>query len=199
MKVAYLRVSTDEQLVGLQLRAIEKAIDQPYFSVYCDIGKTGRDDKRPQLQALLKDISKGYVNKVVIYKLDRFFRNALHLTSTIAEWQRTGIEMFVVADKLDLITPIGVLMYQFKASLAEFESALISERVKAGMAITKETGRTRSGKPIGRPKLNEKVIALVKERLHQRTLYANIRAELGVGQGTIVRLAKELRTSIKGL
>jgi Resolvase, N terminal domain len=52
----------------------------------------------------------------------------------------------LMRDNLDLYTPSGRLMFQIIGAMAEFERALIAERVKAGMRNAKA-----KGKRIGRP------------------------------------------------
>ena len=48
--------------------------------------------------------------------------------------------------------PTGRLLVHMIAALAEFERELIRERVRAGIARVKATGKTRSGQPVGRPR-----------------------------------------------
>lgn len=52
----------------------------------------------------------------------------------------------------DLGTPTGRLLVHLIAALAEFERELIRDRVRAGLARVKATGRTRSARAIGRPR-----------------------------------------------
>ena len=51
-------------------------------------------------------------------------------------------------DNLDLGTPSGRLMFQIIAAMAEFERALIQERVRAGLRNVKQ-----KGKRLGRPQV----------------------------------------------
>jgi len=53
-------------------------------------------------------------------------------------------------ESIDSTTPTGHLLVHLIAVLAEFERELIRERVRAGIAYVKATGRTRSGRVIGR-------------------------------------------------
>jgi DNA invertase Pin-like site-specific DNA recombinase len=52
-------------------------------------------------------------------------------------------------------------MFQMMGVFAEFERAIITERVLAGMARAKERG-TRSGRPVGRPAIDPRTRAAVK-------------------------------------
>jgi DNA invertase Pin-like site-specific DNA recombinase len=77
------------------------------------------------------------------------------------------------------MTPQGELMFTVMASLAQFESALISARVKAGMARAKAQGKRISRAPLAK-ELQARIAALYAEGLsiHQ------ISQQLGIGYGT---------------
>jgi len=80
------------------------------------------------------------------------------------------------------------MIFTVMASLAQFESALISERVKAGMARAKAKG-TKSGKPIGRPR----IAPTIKDRIRaaHRAGGASLRdlaAQFRVGRETVRRI-----------
>ena len=87
--VLYARVSADEQAekhsipaqVGL-LRSFSKANNCNIFKEYVDKGESSAVSERPQLQDLLSDIRKRMVKVVLVYRIDRFFRNARKFYST---------------------------------------------------------------------------------------------------------------------
>jgi DNA invertase Pin-like site-specific DNA recombinase len=66
------------------------------------------------------------------------------------EFRSLGIDFFSYSENIDTSTPMGEMIFTIFAALAQFERALIVERVNAGMAHAKKHG-TRSGKAIGRP------------------------------------------------
>lgn len=116
---------------------------------------------------------------VLVWKIDRFGRSLKHLVNALADLEAYGVSFVSLKDNLDLSTPSGRLMFQIIGAMAEFERALIQERVKSGMAQAR-----RAGKRIGRPALRHFSPAEL-ERI--RTLRT---------QGTSVRkLAKDLGTT----
>src|SRR5437763_9096416 len=63
---------------------------------------------------------------------------------------------------LDTTTPAGKAMFQMMGVFAEFERAMIAERVRAGMARARENG-TKTGNAIGRPRIDAKLEAKIRE------------------------------------
>jgi putative DNA-invertase from lambdoid prophage Rac len=92
-----------------------------------------------------------------------------------------GVAFVSLRDNLDLSTPSGRLMFQIIAAMAEFERALIQERVRAGLRNAK-----RRGKKLGRPRVTvevDRVAALRRSGASWRT----ISQRLGVGVGTLYK------------
>jgi DNA invertase Pin-like site-specific DNA recombinase len=73
------------------------------------------------------------------------------------------------------------------ASLAEFERELIRDRVRAGLARVKATGRTRSGRPIGRPRRDVDLQAVAELRAMGRS-WRQVAVALKVPRGTLQRV-----------
>jgi DNA invertase Pin-like site-specific DNA recombinase len=86
-------------------------------------------------------------------------------------------------DNLDLTTPSGRLMFQIIGAMAEFERALIQERVRAGLRNARA-----KGKRLGRPGVNLSEARVVALRASGASLRA-IAKELGVGVGTVHRIS----------
>jgi len=64
------------------------------------------------------------------------------------EFHCLGVDFMSYQKNIDTTTPPGELIFTVMASLAQFERALISERVKAGMARAKAQGKRISRAPI---------------------------------------------------
>jgi DNA invertase Pin-like site-specific DNA recombinase len=94
-------------------------------------------------------------------------------------------------DNLDLSTPSGRLMFQIIGAMAEFERALIQERVRAGLQNAR-----RSGKRLGRPRRIVDAGRIDRMKAEGHSL-RSIAEQLGVGYGTVrMRLAAgERKTS----
>jgi DNA invertase Pin-like site-specific DNA recombinase len=107
---------------------------------------SGAKDSRPELNRLLTDVHKRKCDVVLVWKLDRWGRSLRHLVNSLAELEARGVAFVSLRDNLDLSTPAGRLMFQVIGAMAEFERALIAERVRAGMRNARA-----KGKRIGRP------------------------------------------------
>jgi Resolvase, N terminal domain len=83
-----------------------------------------------------------------VWKLDRFGRSLRHLVNALAELEALGLTFISLRDNLDLSTPSGRLMFQIIGAMAEFERALIQERVRAGIRNARA-----KGKRLGRPRV----------------------------------------------
>jgi DNA invertase Pin-like site-specific DNA recombinase len=113
---------------------------------YVDHGISGAREHRPQLDRLMSDAHRRHFDVALVWKLDRFGRSLKHLVNSLAEFEALGIAFISLRDNLDLTTPTGRLMFQIIGAMAEFERALIRERVKAGILHARSLG-----KRIGRP------------------------------------------------
>ena len=89
----------------------------------------------------MTDASRRKFDAVLVWKLDRFGRSLRHLVNAIAELEALGVAFISFCDNPDLSTPSGRLMFQIIGAMAEFERALIQERVKAGLRERKGQGK----------------------------------------------------------
>lgn len=92
-----------------------------------------------------------------------------------------GVAFVSLRDSIDLTTPSGRLLFQLVGAMAEFERALIQERVRAGLATAKK-----KGKRLGRPKILVDVSRIAALRAQGRS-WASIATELGIGETTARR------------
>src|SRR5947208_15933396 len=145
----YARVSTllgqspEMQLVELREYAARRGWH--VIGEYVDRA-SGIKESRPALNRLMTDARRRKFDMIAVWKLDRFGRSLKHLVNALAELESLGVAFVSLRDNLDLSTPAGRLMFQIIAAMAEFERALITERVRAGIAVARA-----QGKRIGRP------------------------------------------------
>ena len=90
--------------------------------------------------------------------------------------------------RLDTTAPAGKAMFQMMGVFAEFERAMIQERVRAGLARAKEEGRR-----LGRPKIDPETEDAIRNALRRkdRPGILKIAKQLGVGTSTMQRIAAE--------
>ena len=144
----YARVSTVEQNCDNQFLELRKYVEARGWSAqeYVDRGVSGSKDKRPALDALLKDAKRRRFDVLVCWRLDRLGRNLRHLVTMLEELQHVGVAFVSMGEGIDCTTPAGKLQLHILAALAEFERERIRERVMAGLQRAKT-----QGKRLGRP------------------------------------------------
>jgi DNA invertase Pin-like site-specific DNA recombinase len=133
-RVGYARVSTIDQNVERQLDGIE--LDR----VFTDKA-SGKDTKRPQLQAALEYLREG--DELYVHSMDRLARNAEDLLRIVRELTDRGVTVEFVKNHLTFSgksDPMAKLMMTMLAAFGEFERDLIRERQREGIAIAKARG-----------------------------------------------------------
>jgi DNA invertase Pin-like site-specific DNA recombinase len=145
MLIGYLRVSTDgdRQAMDLQRDALLAAgVDERHL--FEDRASGSRGD-RAGLARALAFLRPG--DCLVVWKLDRLGRSLPHLLTTVTELRERGIAFRSLTEQMDTTTPQGELLFHIFGALAQFERALIQERVLAGLAAARRRGR-RGGRPL---------------------------------------------------
>ncbi|PSH04770.1 MAG: resolvase [Acidobacteria bacterium] len=189
MRVAlYARVSTlNGQDPEMQLRELREYAARRGWEIideYTDHGISGSRESRPQLNRLMQDARHRAIDAVAVWKLDRFAHSLKMLVVSLAELEALGVAFVSLRDNLDLSTPTGRLMFQVVGAMAEFERALIQERVRAGLRNARA-----KGKALGRPRriVDSDAIAELKAKGMSTRKIART---LGIGYGTVrARLA----------
>jgi DNA invertase Pin-like site-specific DNA recombinase len=138
--IGYARVSTFDQVLDLQMDALQKAGCAKIFTDTI----TGSKAERPGLTAALAYLRPGDV--LVVWRLDRLGRSMQHLTQCVADLETRGVEFRSLQEAIDTTTSSGRLMFHFMGALAEFERDLIKERTNAGLAAARARGR-KGGRP----------------------------------------------------
>lgn len=145
----YARVSTEHEA---QLSAFENqrtwyedlAAHHPEWRIverYFDQGITGTAvKKRPAFLAMLADAKNGKFDLIVTREVCRFARNTVDTLSITRELKQVDVEVYFVNDNIRTMDGDGELRLSIMATLAQEESRKISERVRAGQAISREKG-----------------------------------------------------------
>jgi DNA invertase Pin-like site-specific DNA recombinase len=145
MLIGYMRVSSadERQSVDLQRDALIAAgVDERHL--HQDRASGARDD-RPGLKACLADLRPG--DLLVVWKLDRLGRSLSHLIRIIDELKGRGVAFRSLTEAIDTTTAHGAFLFNLFGSLAEYERALIKERVAAGLAAARRRGRKGAARP----------------------------------------------------
>ena len=126
----YARVSTSEQTCDNQLIELRRYVEARGWTgtEFVDSGVSGTKDRRPALDALMKDAKRRRFDVLVVWRLDRLGRNLKHLVTLLEDVQAVGIAFVSLGEGIDCTTAAGRLQLHVLAALAEFERARIAER-----------------------------------------------------------------------
>ena len=183
----YTRVSTSDgkQTTENQLRDLHLAAERMDWEIvahYTDEGISGARgrEKRPGLDAMLKGIARREFDMVAAWSVCRLGRSLQHLVSLLGDIDARGIDLYLHVQALDTSTPSGKAMFQMLGVFSEFERAMISERVRAGLA--------RSTKKAGRPGLNPDKATKIERELRKGASINATAKKLRVGVATVHRI-----------
>ena len=193
MKTAalYARVSTLDQNCEVQLEDLRRYAAHRFalYREYIDVGVSGAQRHRLQLDALMRDAHKRLFDVVLVWKFDRFARSLKHLIESLDEFNTLGIDFVSYTEGVDTTTPSGQLLFHIVGAVAQFERDLIAERVRAGMAHARSMG-----KRIGRPPAEVDVESAASLRSQGRSWRETARA-LNV---PVSRVRRALRRPMPG-
>ena len=187
----YIRVSTDGQTVDNQRLELEQAAERAGWQivgVYDDNGVSGAKSRehRDAFDGLCKDATRRQFDVVMAWSVDRLGRSLQDLIGFLGELHAVGVDLYLHQQGLDTTTPAGRAMYQMMGVFAEFERAMIQERVKAGLRRAKAQGKT-----LGRPRVTAKVEQAVLAAREGGTGKRKIAKQLGIGVSTVNRIIAE--------
>lgn len=156
--VGYTRVSTKMQaddgysLDGQEreIRARCSANGWEFAELYVESGRSGKSIiGRPELQRLLVAAGRHEFDAVVVLSQDRLGRSTIDLLNIEQELRRLGITLLMIRDAVDTSTPQGRAFFTVRASMAQLERDLISERTKDGYREKASQGYILGRVPIG--------------------------------------------------
>jgi len=188
-KVAlYSHVSTDRQTTEnqlIELRAVAERHGWLIVDEYIDQGISGAKgrDQRPEFDRLLKDAARRKFDLIASWSVDRLGRSLQDLVGFLSEIHAKKVDLYLHQQGMDTTTPAGKALFQMMGVFAEFERAMIQERVKAGL----ERARSQ-GKRLGRPTVSADVEARIAELRGQGLGKIKIAKTLGVGVSTVQRV-----------
>jgi len=189
----YARVSTCKgtQDPEMQLSEAREYASRRGFQIskeYIDAGVSGCRESRPALNEMMADAARRRFDAVLVWKLDRFGRSLKHLVNALAQLDSLGISFISLHDSLDFSTPSGRLMFQIIGAMAEFERALIQERVRAGLRNARAKGQR-----LGRPPVHvdaAQIASLRKQGSSWEAICRAIHVSKGTAQRAVSRLPK---------
>lgn len=153
----YIRVSTNEQATnGTSLQSQREAVMRycelhglELETILSDEGLSAKDTNRPALRALLNLARTKKIEGIIVYRLDRLFRNLRDALETSRNLEKWGVTLHSVHEKLDTSTPLGRFFFQLMNSLSELERGTIVARIQTALNYKKRKGELTGRLPFG--------------------------------------------------
>lgn len=147
----YLRVSSAGQDMASQeddMMAHSRSHNEP--SEWFRDKFTGRKMDRPGWNKLMELVRAGRVSRIVVWRLDRIGRNVSGMSSLFTELRDRGVDLVSLREGINLNTVAGMLVAHVLASMAQFETEIRVERINAGIAAARKSGKRWGGGVVGR-------------------------------------------------
>ena len=179
--VGYARVSTHDQDLTAQRDALA-ALGVSAERTYVDHGLTGTNRERPGLREALAACRSG--DTLVITKLDRLARSLPDAREILEDLTKREVKLSIGGSVHDPTDPVGRLLFNVLAMVAEFESDLIRLRTREGMRVAQAKGRLRGRQPKLHARQEAHLLALHHAGEHSAAELAEL---FGVGRSTVYR------------
>ena len=163
--VGYIRVSRERkdgispeqqrEKIVLQARLMNLNLTH----IYEDLDITGKTDARPGFQKMMAAIKTGGIEYVLCYKIDRFARNVNNFHQAMSTFDSCNCSLVSISQNFDTSSPTGRLLRNILADFAQFESEMISERVRDNKVANAARGRWNGGNcPCGYEAVDKQLI-----------------------------------------
>ena len=188
----YARVSTTNgQTPSNQIGRLREVADKAGWEIveeFVDRGVSGTKgrDKRPAFDRLCTAATRREIDVVMAWSVDRLGRSLQDLVAFLGELQASGVDLYLDRQGIDTTTPGGKALFQMMGVFAEFERAMIQERVHAGLARARK-----EGKRLGRPRISIETEKVIRAARKAGRGINRIAADLHVGSGTVRRVIAE--------
>lgn len=185
----YLRVSTGGQTVENQRLELERVAEHRGWQIvetYLDHGVSGSKgrDKRPGFAKLCKDAAQGKLDLVAAWSIDRIGRSLSHLVEFMDELRQQEVALYLHTQGMDSSTAAGKAMLSMCGVFAEFERAILIERIHAGLSRARAQGKKLGPAFSVTPAQEARIHALRAQGMGK----LKIARMLGVGTGTVQRI-----------
>lgn len=182
MKIGYARVSTEDQDLDIQLKALRKSACKKIYQEKI----SGSSWERPELHKMLTNLEPGDI--VVVWRLDRLARSTKMLLEITDQIMNVGAKFTSLSEPwADTTSAAGKLIMTFFAGMAEFERDLIRERTGAG-----RDAAIKRGVKFGRPsKITPEQKKLAQRLLREGQSIRQVAGLLGVHFTTLYRVLRQ--------
>ena len=194
----YVRVSTNQQArdgesLDEQQKRLENYCEMRGFNIhkiYREEGKSGKDLARPKFEELINDIEAGFIDTVIIKKIDRLSRSIIDFEKTYMFLESRNVRLISLQENFDNSTAIGRAISRVVLVFAQLEREQTSERTIDVLQYRASKGLWKGGTvPYGYDKKDKKLIVDEKESKVVKKIF-----EIYVETGSIAEVYKELKS-----
>ncbi|WP_119344018.1 recombinase family protein [Facilibium subflavum] len=191
MIYGYARVSTQDQNLDMQIKALKKYNCDEIITEK----KSGTSLDRPALKKLLETLRKD--DTLVVYKLDRISRSTKHMITLSDHFKDKSVKFISIKDQIDTSTPMGAFFFTVTTALGQLERDILSIRVKDGLEAAKNRG-VQCGRKKGMTLENKRKCAyaydiITKLRKNDKTSIAQVLKDQGIARNTYYRYVNEYK------
>jgi DNA invertase Pin-like site-specific DNA recombinase len=134
----------------------------------------------------LKGVARREFNLIATWSVCRLGRSLPDLVNFLGDVQAKGVDLYLHVQDLDTSTPSGRMLFQMLGVFAEFERAMIRDRVVAGL------NRVRGTKRLGRPPMSDAKVEQIKQALMTGQGIRATAREMGASTTSVMRIARSL-------
>ncbi len=189
----YIRVSSRDQSHASQMPDLERwsaAHDGPIEQFEDTF--SGKTMNRPGMEKLLDALHMGKLERIVVWRLDRLGRTTRGLCQLFDELRDHKVDLVSIKDAFSLESPAGRLHARILASVAEYETEVRAERVAAGQAVARRSGKQWGGSKNGwRWKVSDDQLTAIHEMHSTGKPVAQIARVTSLSRPTIYRILEE--------
>jgi DNA invertase Pin-like site-specific DNA recombinase len=189
MLIGYARVSTEEQDLTAQRDGLGALGVEP-SRIYVDHGLTGTNRDRPGLREALAACRAG--DTLVVTKLDRLARSLPDARAIAEDLTKRKVRLSLGASVYDPTDPVGRLLFNVLAMVAEFEADLIRSRTREGMRVAKAKGHLRGKQPKLNPRQEAHLVELLRSGEYSTAELGDL---FGVARSTVYRAVARSTTA----
>ena len=134
---------------------------------FIDNGYSGGNVDRDGFQKMMRQIERGKIGKVIVYRLDRISRSLSDFVGILETLKKHNVQFVSSQESFDTSSPYGEMIVKILMVFAEFERKSIIERVKHAYAYRSEMGLYMGGRRPYGFNLKDTVINNVKTKMFE--------------------------------
>ena len=162
---------------------------EPLPARYDDGGFSGGSLERPALQTLMEDVSKGLIDIIVVYKVDRLTRSLADFAKLVELFDKHSVSFVSVTQAFNTTNSMGRLTLNVLLSFAQFEREVTAERIRDKFRASKEKGMWMGGKPPLGYDIDHRKLVINEDEAEQVRFIFNRYLEVG----SAMKLIEDLR------